>query len=196
MDFYPAQASMPPSPYLFSTGQTPLFLSDLGNPSDSLNNPYDLFSSFNASPTVELDADFVNSLLQQSSSASPNLDNNQLMSQSCSFPSPTLSFSTDSFPLASNPQYTLNDASPNLPANTFSSSMAISSNGSSSLGAPEQQSTSLSASAIPVAVTDEEPLYVNAKQYHRILSRRAARARLAEVNRLSRQRKVSRQSSV
>lgn len=38
---------------------------------------------------------------------------------------------------------------------------------------------------------DEEPLYVNAKQYHRILKRRLARARLEELNRLSRSRKVS-----
>ena len=37
---------------------------------------------------------------------------------------------------------------------------------------------------------DEEPLYVNAKQYHRILKRRLARQRLEEVHRLSRQRKV------
>jgi nuclear transcription factor Y alpha len=37
---------------------------------------------------------------------------------------------------------------------------------------------------------DEEPLYVNAKQYFRILKRRVARARLDEVHRLSRQRKV------
>ncbi|KDQ21208.1 hypothetical protein BOTBODRAFT_182611 [Botryobasidium botryosum FD-172 SS1] len=36
---------------------------------------------------------------------------------------------------------------------------------------------------------DEEPLYVNAKQYHRILKRRAARARLEELHRLSKQRK-------
>ncbi|KAL4248454.1 Transcriptional activator HAP2 [Abortiporus biennis] len=36
---------------------------------------------------------------------------------------------------------------------------------------------------------DEEPLYVNAKQYYRILKRRVARARLEEVHRLSRQRK-------
>ncbi|KAJ9096152.1 hypothetical protein QFC20_006485 [Naganishia adeliensis] len=36
---------------------------------------------------------------------------------------------------------------------------------------------------------DEEPLYVNAKQYHRILKRRAARARLEELNQLIRQRK-------
>ncbi|KZS98553.1 hypothetical protein SISNIDRAFT_387366, partial [Sistotremastrum niveocremeum HHB9708] len=38
-------------------------------------------------------------------------------------------------------------------------------------------------------VIDEEPLYVNAKQYHRILKRRVARARLEEVGRLFRQRK-------
>ncbi|KAK7057318.1 CCAAT-binding transcription factor (CBF-B/NF-YA) subunit B-domain-containing protein [Favolaschia claudopus] len=36
---------------------------------------------------------------------------------------------------------------------------------------------------------DEEPLYVNAKQYFRILKRRVARARLEELHRLSRQRK-------
>jgi len=39
---------------------------------------------------------------------------------------------------------------------------------------------------------DQEPLYVNAKQYHRIVKRRAARARLEELNRLVRSRKVSR----
>ncbi|KAL0956073.1 hypothetical protein HGRIS_002242 [Hohenbuehelia grisea] len=39
------------------------------------------------------------------------------------------------------------------------------------------------------ASIDEEPLYVNAKQYYRILKRRVARARLEEVHRLSRQRK-------
>lgn len=39
-------------------------------------------------------------------------------------------------------------------------------------------------------ILDEEPLYVNAKQYYRILKRRVARTRLEEVHRLSRQRKV------
>ncbi|KAK8858583.1 hypothetical protein IAR55_002812 [Kwoniella newhampshirensis] len=38
-------------------------------------------------------------------------------------------------------------------------------------------------------VDNEEPLYVNAKQYHRILKRRTARARLEELNRLVRSRK-------
>lgn len=38
---------------------------------------------------------------------------------------------------------------------------------------------------------DEEPLYVNAKQYHRILKRRIARQRLEEIHKLSRERKVS-----
>ncbi|GBE81248.1 predicted protein [Sparassis crispa] len=37
---------------------------------------------------------------------------------------------------------------------------------------------------------DEEPLYVNAKQYYRILKRRVARARIEELHRLSKQRKV------
>lgn len=43
----------------------------------------------------------------------------------------------------------------------------------------------------PDETLDEEPLYVNAKQYHRILKRRTARARLEEVHRLSKERKVS-----
>jgi len=43
----------------------------------------------------------------------------------------------------------------------------------------------------PLDGDNEEPLYVNAKQYHRILKRRIARQRLEELNRLSRSRKVS-----
>lgn len=44
--------------------------------------------------------------------------------------------------------------------------------------------------ARPDPPLDEEPLYVNAKQYNRILKRRIARARLEELHRLSKQRKV------
>ena len=40
------------------------------------------------------------------------------------------------------------------------------------------------------ALDDTEPLYVNAKQYHRILKRRGARERLKELHRLSNARKV------
>jgi hypothetical protein len=42
----------------------------------------------------------------------------------------------------------------------------------------------------PEPPIDDEPLYVNAKQYYRILKRRIARARLEEVHRLSQKRKV------
>ena len=38
---------------------------------------------------------------------------------------------------------------------------------------------------------EEEPLYVNAKQYNRILKRRAARAKLEAEGRIPRERKVS-----
>jgi hypothetical protein len=41
----------------------------------------------------------------------------------------------------------------------------------------------------PQQATEEEPLYVNAKQYHRILKRRAARLRLEEMHKLERTRK-------
>jgi hypothetical protein len=41
-----------------------------------------------------------------------------------------------------------------------------------------------------VEATEEEPLYVNAKQYNRILKRRAARAKLENDGRIPKNRKV------
>lgn len=43
----------------------------------------------------------------------------------------------------------------------------------------------------PTELLEEEPLYVNAKQYHRILKRRQARARLEQEGRIPKERPVS-----
>uniref|UniRef100_A0A224YUZ2 Nuclear transcription factor Y subunit n=1 Tax=Rhipicephalus zambeziensis TaxID=60191 RepID=A0A224YUZ2_9ACAR len=45
------------------------------------------------------------------------------------------------------------------------------------------------ATAAPADVVEEEPLYVNAKQYHRILKRRQARARLEAEGRIPKERR-------
>lgn len=42
----------------------------------------------------------------------------------------------------------------------------------------------------PAELLEEEPLYVNAKQYHRILKRRQARARLEADGRIPKERPV------
>ncbi|KAF1802303.1 subunit B of CCAAT-binding transcription factor [Mucor lusitanicus] len=50
--------------------------------------------------------------------------------------------------------------------------------------------TAQAGQVVPAApVVEEEPLYVNAKQYHRILKRRAARLKLEELHKLERTRK-------
>ncbi|KAI8879090.1 hypothetical protein K501DRAFT_336342 [Backusella circina FSU 941] len=48
---------------------------------------------------------------------------------------------------------------------------------------PQEQTTATTTETV------DEPLYVNAKQYHRILKRREARARLEELNRVAKARK-------
>ena len=47
-----------------------------------------------------------------------------------------------------------------------------------------------STTTVPSETAEEEPLYVNAKQYNRILKRRAARAKLEAEGRIPRERKV------
>ena len=51
--------------------------------------------------------------------------------------------------------------------------------------------TTPSQTAVSSEPAEEEPLYVNAKQYNRILKRRAARAKLEAEGRIPRERKVS-----
>ncbi|KAF9430153.1 Transcriptional activator [Podila epigama] len=56
---------------------------------------------------------------------------------------------------------------------------------------PQPPAMSGDGSGAPASQPDEEPLYVNAKQYHRILKRRAARAKLEELNRMAKIRKTN-----
>lgn len=49
---------------------------------------------------------------------------------------------------------------------------------------------------LPLEEQDEEPLYVNAKQYSRILKRRQQRHRLESLGRVARERKVSLQADL
>jgi hypothetical protein len=54
----------------------------------------------------------------------------------------------------------------------------------------QNQSTASSPSSPSSPPFEDEPLYVNSKQYTRIIKRRIARARLEEIHRMSKQRKV------
>ena len=55
-------------------------------------------------------------------------------------------------------------------------------------GVPTMQRIPLPGAA---QMLEEEPLYVNAKQYHRILKRRQARAKLEAEGKILKERKVS-----
>jgi nuclear transcription factor Y alpha len=54
----------------------------------------------------------------------------------------------------------------------------------------QTSNTTQNQTAVASEPAEEEPLYVNAKQYNRILKRRAARAKLESEGRIPRERKV------
>lgn len=74
------------------------------------------------------------------------------------------------------------------------SRQAPSASSEDSLSHKSRSSDNLDHSTGHVGVNDIEPLLVNAKQYHRILKRRQARERLAQLHKLSTERKVSSRS--
>lgn len=78
----------------------------------------------------------------------------------------------------------------NSTQNSISASLALDVNNSNAITATGGLPQGSAVAANDTQPIDEEPLYVNAKQYYRILKRRVARARIEELHRLSRQRKV------
>ncbi|KAI9304791.1 CCAAT-binding transcription factor (CBF-B/NF-YA) subunit B-domain-containing protein [Cunninghamella echinulata] len=72
---------------------------------------------------------------------------------------------------------------------TSSSSSPSLSSASITTTSPLQHTTTLLQHHSLPPPQEEEPLYVNAKQYHRILKRRAARLKLEEMNRVAKSRK-------
>ena len=55
---------------------------------------------------------------------------------------------------------------------------------------PQCQTVNKCMTILQPGETGEEPLYVNAKQYHRILKRRQARAKLEALGRIPKERQV------
>ncbi|KAJ2584253.1 Transcriptional activator [Coemansia sp. RSA 1836] len=75
------------------------------------------------------------------------------------------------------------------PASNMGAHISAGSELSSTNGAFDPTAAAVAAMSTSNAPRDEEPLYVNAKQYHRILKRRDARARMAAEHKMNVKRK-------
>ncbi|CAF3697772.1 unnamed protein product [Rotaria sp. Silwood1] len=106
----------------------------------------------------------------------------------------TITIPASALQLTSNGQQILQLSTPTKMQSTSSNGsliMMVPTN-STQLQTVQMQTSNTTSSTIPnqtQETTEEEPLYVNAKQYNRILKRRAARAKLEAEGRIPRERK-------
>ncbi|CAF3628953.1 unnamed protein product [Rotaria sp. Silwood1] len=106
----------------------------------------------------------------------------------------TITIPASALQLTSNGQQILQLSTPTKMQSTSSNGSLIMMvpNNSTQLQTVQMQTSNTTSSTIPnqtQETTEEEPLYVNAKQYNRILKRRAARAKLEAEGRIPRERK-------